>query len=83
MENILKMLYDLPHVPTHHGARYLTRMRFSRSRWYTNSRNRAYSTLVRGMNSSMPATPSRLPPTDTAASTQMDGRPTELPTTWG
>ena len=35
------------------------------------------------MKSSIPATPMRLPPMDTAASTQMEGSPTEDPTTWG
>ncbi len=62
---------------------YRTFSPFSCNRLYTNSRNSVYSTLVSGINSSIPATPIRLPPTDTAASTQMEGRPTELPTTWG
>ena len=35
------------------------------------------------MKSSIPSTPIRLPPRVTAASTQMEGRPTEEPTTWG
>ena len=35
------------------------------------------------MKNSIPAIPISLPPRVTAASTQMEGRPTEEPTTWG
>ena len=37
----------------------------------------------RGMKISIPTMPIRLPPRVTAVSTQMEGRPTEDPTTWG
>ena len=38
---------------------------------------------AQGINTSIPRMPMRLPPTVTAASTQMEGSPTEEPTTWG
>ena len=47
------------------------------------SRNRAYSTEQSGMKKTMPLMPIRLPPSVTAARTQIDGRPTDEPTTWG
>ena len=53
------------------------------SRWTVSCRSKAYSTLHRGINTSIPRMPMRLPPTVTAASTQMEGSPTEEPTTWG
>ena len=62
---------------------YLTCRPFACSLWLTNSRNSAYSTEVSGINTSIPAMPIKLPPTLTATSTQMEGSPTEDPTTWG
>ena len=41
------------------------------------------ATDSRGMNINIPATPIRLAPSVTATSTQIDGSPTEFPTTWG
>ena len=36
-----------------------------------------------GIKTSIPTIPNILPPTDTATRTQMEGSPTEFPTTWG
>ena len=52
-------------------------------RLYTLARNRLYTTDTIGIKNSIPTTPNRLRPTVTAASTQIEGRPTELPTTFG
>ena len=49
----------------------------------TTRRATAYSTEHRGTAKSMPNRPKALPPRVTAASTQMPGRPTDLPTTRG
>ena len=46
-------------------------------------RDAIYTTDINGINISIPTIPIRLPPTLTAASTQIDGSPTEFPTTCG
>ena len=52
-------------------------------RRYTNSLKIVYRTETNGMKISIPTIPIRLPPIVTAASTQIDGSPTEFPTTCG
>ena len=54
---------------------------FKPSLRFTIPRSIVYTTAVIGMKINIPAKPIRLPPTLTATSTQIDGSPTELPTT--
>ncbi len=56
---------------------------FSFRRRYTNSLKIVYRTETNGMKISIPTIPMRLPPIVTAASTQIDGSPTDPPTTCG
>ncbi|CUX35099.1 hypothetical protein BN3590_00929 [Clostridium sp. C105KSO15] len=50
---------------------------------FTISRRMAYTTEQRGINISIPTIPMALPPMVTATRTQIEGSPTEFPTTWG
>ena len=54
---------------------------FSFRRRYTNSLKIVYRTETNGIKISIPTIPMRLPPIVTAASTQIDGSPTDPPTT--
>lgn len=52
-------------------------------RLFTIPLNNEYTTETIGMNISIPTIPIRLPPILTATKTQIDGNPTEFPTTCG
>ena len=82
----LSIIFALP--PRHVSPRGIYWIFFSaipRSRMQrrTCSRSSVYTTETSGIANSMPITPPRLAPSVTATSTQMDGRPTEPPTTRG
>lgn len=75
---ILKLINSI-----HFYMKYMNYLCFCSSLLYTLSLNSVYTTDTNGIKISIPTTPIKLPPIVTAASTHMEGRPTEFPTTFG